>query len=60
MPKNIGEITYDVDADSYLVYDGDGWNKNVKYDYENMLESIPLEEIERFLRKKKLERINND
>lgn len=59
----MGKITYDVDADKYLVYDGSDWNNlnlNIQYDYENMLESIPLEEIERFLRKKKLERIDND
>jgi len=31
---------------------------DLDYDYDTILEGVPIEEIERFLRKKKLEKIN--
>ena len=33
---------------------------DINYDYQLTLENIPIEEIERFLRKKKLENIHKD
>jgi len=55
-----GELIYNTDENKILVYDGDDWTKvdqNIMYDYQEMLKGIPIEEIQRFLRKKKLENI---
>ncbi len=43
-----------------LVYNDGDWlevDQNIMYDCQSILESIPIEEIQRFLRKKKLEEI---
>lgn len=53
-----GEIIYNTDENEIFVYDVDHWsNQNIMYDYQEMLKCIPIEEIQRFLRKKKLENI---
>ena len=43
------------DWDAYVEYQK-GWNEYMK-DYQERLEEIPIEEIEKFLRKKNLENI---
>ena len=56
-----GEITYDTNENKLLVFN-EGWaeiDQNIMYDYQEMLEGIPIEEIQRFLRRKKLEQIEN-
>jgi len=56
----IGSFVYDTDENKILVYDGDDWAKvdpRIMYNYQEVLEGIPIEEIQRFLRKKKLENI---
>jgi len=58
----IGEMSYDIDEGQLLVYNGVDWspvNQNIMHNYQEMLEGIPIEEIQRFLRKKKLENIKN-
>lgn len=58
----MGSLVYDTDENKLLVYDGSDWAKveNIMYNYQEMLENIPIEEIVRFLRKKKLENIQRD
>jgi hypothetical protein len=57
-----GDIQVDIGTNQVLVYD-DGisswvnFNQDIMYNYQEMLDNIPIEEIERFLRKKKIERI---
>ena len=52
--------------DSFMWDDGVGYDEATEFDYfidkydnEMILEHIPIEDIERFLRKKKLENIGN-
>ena len=55
---NVGELIYNTDDNKVLIYDGSDWVKSdIMYDYQEMLKNIPIEEIQRFLRKKKLENI---
>jgi len=60
---DIGSLVYNIDDNKLLVYDDDGdwanFDQNIMYNYQEMLEGIPIEEIQRFLRKKKLENIDN-
>ena len=50
-------ITSGVLEDSILTYDN---SSNVwSVDYDNILGNIPIEKIEKFLRNKKLEKLNN-
>jgi len=55
---SVGDIAYDTDKGKILTYTGDNWSTIVcSTDYQAQLENIPISEIERYLRNKKLENI---
>ena len=48
-------------VDKYLEWNDSDWDEiqSAKVNYQEVLEGIPIGEIQRFLRKKKLENIEN-
>lgn len=48
------------DTTNYRLYNYVDGYEHIQYDHQSMLELIPIEEVERFLRKKKLENIQRD
>lgn len=50
----------DDDWDFFNLDDLDFINEEESYDYQRELEKIPLEEIEKFLRRKKLQNIQKE
>lgn len=65
MNKNIygsGDIYYDSEGNKFLAWVSDKWEELQYQDknWQEVLEEVPIEEIERFLRKKKIQNIERE